>query len=77
VNYSKGEIYGLHHDPNRFDQTFLRPQTPIKNLYLTGQDILTAGVAGALMAGVLTIKAINKEDYVSKILRQVLAKRKP
>jgi all-trans-retinol 13,14-reductase len=72
VNYSQGEIYGLHHDPNRFDQTFLRPQTPIKNLYLTGQDILTAGVAGALMAGVLTISAIEKEDYITKILRRVM-----
>ncbi len=73
VNYAKGEIYGLHHDPNRFEQTFLRPQTPIKNLYLTGQDIVTAGIGGALMSGVLTVSAIKQEDYSGKIRRQVLA----
>ncbi len=72
VNYEAGEIYGLEHDPNRFEQTFLRPQTPIKNLYLTGQDIVTAGIGGALMAGFLTISAIKKRDYVSKARKAAL-----
>ncbi|MCB0033015.1 MAG: NAD(P)/FAD-dependent oxidoreductase, partial [Anaerolineales bacterium] len=52
VNYQHGEIYGINHDPGRFGQTFLRPQTPLKNFYLTGQDIVTAGIGGALMSGV-------------------------
>lgn len=52
--YERGEIYGLDHDPNRFEQTWLQPKTSIKGLYLTGQDVLSCGVVGALLAGLLT-----------------------
>jgi all-trans-retinol 13,14-reductase len=53
-NYQKGEIYGINHDPERFQQRWLRTDTPVRNLYLTGQDIVTCGIGGALSAGVLT-----------------------
>jgi len=53
-NYQQGEIYGIDHTPQRFEQRWLRTDTPLKNLYLTGQDIVTCGVGGALSAGVLT-----------------------
>lgn len=53
-NYKNGEIYGIDHDPKRFKSKWLRTQSPIKNLYLTGQDIVTCGIGGALSAGVLT-----------------------
>ena len=56
--YDQGEIYGLDHDPERFRQRWLHPVTPVKNLYLTGQDVVTAGVGGALMGGVLTTGAM-------------------
>ncbi len=52
--YQKGEIYGLAHDPNRFNQEWLKPKTKIPGLYLTGQDTLTAGVVGAAMSGLIT-----------------------
>ncbi|MFT5033099.1 MAG: all-trans-retinol 13,14-reductase [Bacteroidia bacterium] len=50
----QGEIYGLDHFPERFDHPSLHPQTPIKNLYLTGADVVTAGIGGAVMAGMMT-----------------------
>ncbi|MGH8442563.1 MAG: phytoene desaturase family protein [Nevskiaceae bacterium] len=56
--YDRGEIYGLDHDPERFRQRWLHPVTPVKGLYLTGQDVVTAGVGGALMAGVMTTSAL-------------------
>lgn len=56
--YDRGEIYGLDHDSQRFRQTWLHPVTPVKGLYLTGQDVVTAGVGGALIAGVLTTAAM-------------------
>jgi all-trans-retinol 13,14-reductase len=56
--YERGEIYGLAHTPQRFRQRFPRVHTPIKNLYLTGQDVVTCGVAGALAAGFLTASAM-------------------
>ena len=54
AGYARGELYGLDHSPARFRQGFLKPATPIPGLYLTGQDIVTCGVSGALFGGVLT-----------------------
>jgi all-trans-retinol 13,14-reductase len=56
--YDRGEIYGLDHDSQRFRQAWLHPVTKVKGLYLTGQDVVTAGVGGALMGGVLTTAAL-------------------
>ena len=69
INYEKGEIYGLDHSPKRFRQQFLKPRTPIKNLYLTGQDIITAGVGSALFSGVLTAVAITGKNLMKKIMK--------
>ena len=68
VNYDKGEIYGLDHTPQRYHQRFLQPRTPVKNFYLTGQDIVTAGVAAALFSGVLTASAMTGKNMMKKIL---------
>ncbi|MEK9614244.1 MAG: NAD(P)/FAD-dependent oxidoreductase [Flavobacteriaceae bacterium] len=67
MNYEKGEIYGLDHSPSRFRQKFLKPKTPIKNFFLTGQDIVTAGVGGALFSGVLTASAIQRKNILKKL----------
>jgi phytoene dehydrogenase-like protein len=67
VNYEEGEIYGLDHSPSRFRQKFLKPKTPINNFYLTGQDIVTAGVGGALFSGVLTSMAITGKNVIKKL----------
>lgn len=57
-NYAGGELYGLEHTPYRFSQRWLTPKTPIKGLYLTGQDIMFCGVGSALMSGVLTASTL-------------------
>ena len=57
--YEKGEIYGLDHDPQRFEQNWLRPKTEIEGLYLTGQDIMTCGVVGAMIGGLMTAVTIG------------------
>ncbi|MBT8219476.1 MAG: NAD(P)/FAD-dependent oxidoreductase [Bacteroidia bacterium] len=67
VNYKNGEIYGIDHTPSRFRQKFLRPRTPIKGLYLTGQDVVTAGIGGALFAGLITASAITGVNFMKKI----------
>lgn len=55
----QGEIYGIEHDLNRFSQNWIHPKTKIKNFYLTGSDVVTAGVGGALMGGVMTTMAMQ------------------
>ena len=69
INYDKGEIYGLDHTPKRFRQRFLKPRTPIKNFYLTGQDVVTAGVAAALFSGVITTSAMTGKNIIKKVMK--------
>ena len=69
ANYQKGELYGINHDPGRFRQKWLRPQTDIKNVYLTGQDVLTVGVTSALFSGLLTASSILKKNLMSKLMK--------
>ena len=71
AQYPSGEIYGLDHTPNRFEQHGLHPVTPIKGLYLTGQDVLTAGVGGALTGGLMTTCAMlgHRARSVLKLLK--------
>jgi all-trans-retinol 13,14-reductase len=70
INYDEGEVYGLDHSPKRFRQRFLQPRTPIKNLYLTGQDIVTAGVAAALFSGVITASALTGKNVIKKVMKR-------
>lgn len=65
--HRRGEIYGLAHSPNRFMARHLTPRTPIKGLWLTGQDISTAGIGGALVAGFLTASAIQNRNLLGRI----------
>ncbi len=67
MNYDKGEIYGLDHSPSRYRQSFLKPKTQIKNFYLTGQDIVTAGIGGALFSALLTSMVITGKNILKKI----------
>lgn len=58
ANHPRGMIYGLAPTPARFQERWLRPQTSLPNLFLTGADICTMGVAGALYGGLLTASVI-------------------
>ena len=68
ANYSIGEMYGIEHTPDRFRQKWLRPKTDIKNLFLTGQDILTVGVTSAMFSGVVTASTILKKNLMKELL---------
>ncbi len=74
ANYSRGEIYGLEHTPKRFRVNWLRVKTHVKKFYLTGQDVITVGVGGALFSGVLTAMALLKTDVFRRILKYEVPK---
>ena len=62
-----GEIYGLAPTPERFALRSLRPATPVNNLYLTGADLVVAGVAGAMVGGILCASAILGRNLMSAV----------
>ncbi|MEJ2580223.1 MAG: NAD(P)/FAD-dependent oxidoreductase [Acidobacteriota bacterium] len=68
--YGEGEIYGLDHTPSRFRERALRPRTGLKGFYLTGADVCTAGVAGALFGAVLSASAILGRNLLGEIARR-------
>ncbi len=74
VGHPKGEIYGVAHTPKRFRQKFLKSYTPVKNLFLTGQDAMIASISGGVMGGVLCASAILKKNMLWKIKRSVKTK---
>ena len=67
ANYQQGEMYGVYHTPQRFRQRWLKPRTKIKNLFLTGQDVTTAGVTSALFSGLLTASAVLNKNLTNMI----------
>jgi len=71
--YQYGELYGLDHDPVRLQQTWLGPRTRFGGLWLTGQDVLTCGVTGAMMAGLLTASAITGPRQAAGLLKRIFS----
>ncbi|MCH9695944.1 MAG: NAD(P)/FAD-dependent oxidoreductase [Gammaproteobacteria bacterium] len=69
--YQHGELYGLSHTPERMQQKWLRPKTTIPGLWLTGQDILTCGVTGAMMAGMLTTTSIVGMRKMAPLMKRI------
>lgn len=53
VRPQAGSIYGLEPTPERFRNPWLRPRSPISNLFFAGAEVSTVGVIGAMMGGVL------------------------
>jgi len=70
ADYAEGEIYGLEHTPARFRERALRPRTGLKGFYLTGQDVCTAGIAGALFGGTVAASSILGKNLLGEISRR-------
>jgi phytoene dehydrogenase-like protein len=69
--YGRGELYGLDHDPQRMQQDWLQPRTRIKGLWLTGQDVMSCGVAGAMMGGMASAAAIAGPRKMVPVLKGI------
>jgi all-trans-retinol 13,14-reductase len=69
MNYSRGEIYGLNATPARYALRALGARTPVRGVYLTGQDAASLGVAGALFGGVIGASAALGKNLFSKVMK--------
>jgi all-trans-retinol 13,14-reductase len=70
ANYGQGEIYGVSFTPDRFRIPWLSPRTPIKGLYLTGQDTVAHGVVGALYSGLVTASVVLGRNVLKDVRRR-------
>jgi all-trans-retinol 13,14-reductase len=57
--HEKGGFYGLEATPRRVLSEALSPGTPVPGLFLSGQDALSPGIAGAMWGGMLCAAAIE------------------
>jgi all-trans-retinol 13,14-reductase len=67
MNYGCGEIYGIASTPERFGVRDLGARTPIRGLYLTGQDVASLGVVGAMFGGVISASAVLGKNLLSAV----------
>lgn len=67
MNYAQGEIYGLSATPARYALRELGARTPVRGLYLTGQDVASLGVVGALFGGVVCASAVLGRNLFSAV----------
>lgn len=68
---ARGAFYGVPATPARMFQPWTRAKTPVTNLYLTGCDVMTPGVMGALMGGVKTAGALMGPFGFIRLMRRM------
>ncbi|XP_076990883.1 all-trans-retinol 13,14-reductase-like isoform X1 [Tamandua tetradactyla] len=79
---ARGACYGVDHDLGRLHprvMASIRAQSPIPNLYLTGQDIFICGLMGTLQGALLCSSAILKRNLfldLKKLNSRIRAQKK-
>ena len=76
LNTDSGENYGLAHTVQRFhtkSQQSLHTETDIENLYMVGQDNLSAGVIAVLGSGALTSSYLSKKSLLNMLYEVILS----
>lgn len=64
TGHREGAFYGLDVTPDRVMSDALRARTPIAGLFLTGQDVVSPGIPGALMGGLLSAASVDRRVFM-------------
>ncbi len=70
TGHPRGSVYGVPATPERFRLPYLTVVTPVKNLYLTGADVASLGIVGAMMGGVATTARLLGAFGFSRIMAE-------
>ncbi|NXP03530.1 RETST reductase, partial [Thinocorus orbignyianus] len=68
----RGEFYGIDHGIPRFQAEAIaavRAQTPVPNLYLTGQDLSVGGFVGALQGAFICVSAVLQRNLYVDVMQ--------
>lgn len=65
----KGSAFGVMKDYENVITTFLTPKTPIRNLYMTGQNLNLHGILGVSMTSSLTCAEIVGMDKIKSEIK--------
>lgn len=66
VNSPGGSAYGVQRSSSQMLATALLNRTPVKGLYLAGQNVLAPGIIGTIMGSFSTVKLILGADAFKK-----------
>ena len=73
TNRQNGLFYGLPAFPERFKIKDLEVKTPIKNLYLTGTDLLSNGITASLFSAMGTVSYLNGLFGIVKLFSKAIS----
>lgn len=71
-NSIDGAFYGLPASPERLLSPLATPRTPIKGLYLAGQDALTPGIIGAAAGGARCVVVMLGGDKTPAVFSTIM-----
>jgi len=63
TGHEKGGFYGVETTPRRMLSDALNARTPVPGLFLSGQDVMTPGIPGALAGGLFGAAAIDPRIF--------------
>ena len=63
TGHEKGGFYGVETSPRRLLSDALNARTPVPGLFLSGQDVMSPGIAGALAGGMFGAAAIDPRVF--------------
>lgn len=76
TGHVNGNIFGIPDTPARYKSADFNCHTPIQNVYLTGSDITSSGIYGAILSGALTTSAaFDDKQFFLKVIQKVSSPR--